>query len=194
MASRRPSSRDSHPTGDFSRRPCAPYGNGAPRPRNSRDVSSYSRSSYARGNDVPRQAAPSPYSRQSTQGEYARARAKKKRRNKVVGVVLAALAALTVGVGAAALAYVGVLNGKLTGDVGADLRGVLADAKAPTEPFYILLMGVDKSQERTESAEYEGDNFRSDSMILARVDPKGKAYAHLDRPRYVRGYRRLRQE
>lgn len=175
MASRRPSSYDSFPTGDPSQQPPSSYRNGAPRARSSRDVSSYSRSSYARGNDVPRQAAASSsYSRQSTQGEYARARAKKKRRNKVLGVALAALAALVIGAGAAALAYVGVLNGKLTGDVGADLKGVLADAKAPTEPFYILLMGVDKSQERAESAEYEGDNFRSDSMILARVDPKDK--------------------
>ena len=175
MASRRPSSYDSFPTGDPSQQPPSSYRNGAPHARSSRDVSSYSRSSYARGNDVPRQAAASSsYSRQSTQGEYARARAKKKRRNNVLGVALAALAALVSGAGAAALAYVGVLNGKLTGDVGADLKGVLADAKAPTEPFYILLMGVDKSQERAESAEYEGDNFRSDSMILARVDPKDK--------------------
>ncbi|MDO4443219.1 MAG: LCP family protein [Slackia sp.] len=92
----------------------------------------------------------------------------------MVGALIAVFAALVIGVGAAAFAYVGVLNGKLTGDIGADLKGVLADAKAPTEPFYVLLMGVDKSQARAESAEYEGDNFRSDSMILARVDPGGK--------------------
>ncbi|MDO5042623.1 MAG: LCP family protein [Slackia sp.] len=169
MASRRSSSYDSFPTGEPSRR----SHRAAVPPSQSRDASSYSRSSYGSGGNAPRHAASS-YSRSSSQGEYSRTRAKKSRTKKIVGTIVAVVLALTVGLGAAALVYVGMLNGKLTGDVGADLRGVLADVKAPTEPFYILLMGVDKSQQRSESAEYNGDNFRSDSMILARVDPKDK--------------------
>ena len=174
MASRRPSSFDAFPAGEPSARRHASHrrhveGQASAR----RDASAYSRSSYGRGTDVARQPAASSYSRRATQDDYLRTRAKKKRRKKIVVGIVAVLAALTIGVGAAAFAYIGVLNGKLTGNVGEDLKGVLADSTAPTDPFYILLMGVDKSQERADSGEF-GDNFRSDSMILARVDPQNK--------------------
>ena len=53
---------------------------------------------------------------------------------------MSVLAALVIGGGAAALAYVGVLNGKLTGDIGDDLASVLDSSKAASDPFYILLM------------------------------------------------------
>ena len=42
------------------------------------------------------------------------------------------------------------------------------------EPFYILLMGTDGSNDREASAEFAGDQFRSDSIILARIDPVDK--------------------
>ncbi|MDO4590572.1 MAG: LCP family protein [Slackia sp.] len=135
----------------------------------SRDVSSYSRSAYAHGNDVPDRAAP--YSRDAVGVDYARARKRKNRKKKALVAVLSVLVALLVGVGGALAAYVGVINGKLTGHVAQELKGVLAEPVKASDPFYVLLMGVDKSQERV--AEY-GDSFRSDSMILARVDPKQK--------------------
>ena len=174
MAPRRPSSYDPSSSNGSSRRASSPRRGEASSYPQGRDASSYSRNAYARGADASRGSAASSYSRGSARSDYSRTRAKKNRREKIVGAVLAAIAALVIGVGGAALAYVGVLNGKLTGDVGADLEGVLADVKAPSEPFYVLLMGVDKSQARSESAEYEGDNFRSDSMILTRVDPSEK--------------------
>ena len=174
MAPRRPSSYDPSSSNGSSRRASSPRRGEASSYPQGRAASSYSRNAYARGADASRGSAASSYSRGSARSDYSRTRAKKNRREKIVGAVLAAIAALVIGVGGAALAYVGMLNGKLTGDVGADLEGVLADVKAPSEPFYVLLMGVDKSQARSESAEYEGDNFRSDSMILTRVDPSEK--------------------
>lgn len=171
---RRPSSYDSFPASEPSRRPRTDRQGDADFSPSPRDVSSYSRSAYARGSHARRESATdSAYSRRSARDEYARTRAKKSRRKKVLIGVVSVLAALVIGGGAAALAYVGVLNGKLTGDIGDDLASVLDSSKAASDPFYILLMGVDRSQEREGSAEY-GDSFRSDSMILARVDPREK--------------------
>lgn len=44
------------------------------------------------------------------------------------------------------------------------------------DPFYMLLLGVDRSEERKGSSEYGSSdkNYRSDSMMVARVDPKNK--------------------
>ena len=171
---RRPSSYDSFPASESSRRPRTDRQGDADFSPSPRDVSSYSRSAYTRGSHARRESTTdSAYSRRSARDEYARTRAKKSHRKKVLIGVASVLAALVIGGGAAALAYVGILNGKLTGDIGDDLASVLDSSKAASDPFYILLMGVDRSQEREGSAEY-GDSFRSDSMILARVDPREK--------------------
>ncbi len=55
------------------------------------------------------------------------------------------------------------------------LRGTLTNVQAD-DPFYMLLLGVDKSEQRAESAEYGQDssNYRTDSIMLARIDPKQK--------------------
>lgn len=44
------------------------------------------------------------------------------------------------------------------------------------DPFYMLLLGVDRSEERKESDEYgaSDSNYRSDSMMVVRVAPKDK--------------------
>lgn len=171
---RRHSSYDSFPTGEPSRRSRDARQSDANFPQMPRDVSSYSRSAYVKGSRAQGEFTPnSAYSRRSTREDYARARAKKSRKKKILIGVVSVIAALVIGGGAAALAYVGILNGKLTGNIGDELAAVLDKSKAPSDPFYILLMGVDRSQEREGSAEY-GDSFRSDSMILARVDPQEK--------------------
>ena len=98
-------------------------------------------------------AAQNPYSRRVTQAEYTKKRKSKKRKKIVLAVCIALLVVVLGGVGAA-FAYINTIN---AGD-----------------PFYMLLMGTDGSEERSESAEYAGDQFRSDSMILARIDPQNK--------------------
>lgn len=171
MSTRRPSSYDSFPTSEPPRRSVRHRKVAAPEQR--RDAASYSRSAYGRGGDDTAQSAASSYSRQTSNADYARTRKKKSRKKKIIVGVLATIAAIVVACGAAAAVYIGVINGKLSDGISADLRAVLSDTKTTSEPFYVLLMGVDKSQERDSSGEF-GDSYRSDSMILARIDPTGK--------------------
>ena len=168
MAPRHRSSFDSFPSGESSRRSNTPRRNeDASRPQASA-ARSYSRAAY--GDTGARQRAAS-FSRDSTQAEYARIRAKKKRRKIIGGVVGALFAVLLVG-GGAALAYMGILNGKLSFGIDDETRGALVD-ESLSEPFYMLLMGTDKSEDRDASGEF-GDAYRSDSMMLARIDPQQK--------------------
>lgn len=168
MAPRHRSSFDSFPSGESSRRSNTPRRNeDASRPQASA-ARSYSRAAY--GDTGARQRAAS-FSRDSTQAEYARIRAKKKRRKIIGGVIGALFAVLLVG-GGAALAYMGILNGKLSFGIDDETRGALVD-KSLSEPFYMLLMGTDKSEDRDASGEF-GDAYRSDSMMLARIDPQQK--------------------
>ena len=168
MAPRHRSSFDSFPSGESSRRSNTPRRTeDASRPQVSA-ARSYSRAAY--GDTGARQRAAS-FSRDSTQAEYARIRAKKKRRKIIGGVIGALFAVLLVG-GGAALAYMGILNGKLSFGIDDETRGALVD-KSLSEPFYMLLMGTDKSEDRDASGEF-GDAYRSDSMMLARIDPQQK--------------------
>lgn len=52
---------------------------------------------------------------------------------------------------------------------------------SPTDPFYILLMGVDRSDDRVSDG--FGEAYRSDSMMLARIDPKQKKATIVSIPR-----------
>ena len=117
--------------------------------------------------------AQNPYSRRVTQAEYTKKRKSKKRKKIVLAVCIALLVVVLGGVGAA-FAYINTINANLNEGVDDDLRDALVDTKYAGDPFYMLLMGTDGSEERSESAEYAGDQFRSDSMILARIDPQSK--------------------
>ncbi len=168
MASRKRSSFDSFPTGEPSRRSNTPRRSADAGQQPQPAARSYSRAAYG---DTGNRAPSSSYSRQSTQAEYSRIRAKKRRR-KIVGGVLAALAAVLLIGGGAALAYMGVLNGKLNAGVDDETKLALTD-KSLSEPFYMLIMGTDKSAEREQNGETD-DTYRSDSMMLARIDPVQK--------------------
>lgn len=87
---------------------------------------------------------------------------------KRVGVLAAALVIAVAGV---AVAFVVSLNSRLGAGTG-ELRKSLSAAEAG-KPFYMLLMGVDKSADRAASSEYgESDSaYRTDSIMLARIDP-----------------------
>lgn len=113
------------------------------------------------------------YSRSSMQPAIERAR-KKRRGRKVRHIVLAAvITVLVVGAGTAFALYQ-YLNGNLHAGLDADLQGSLVQSDLTKEPFYMLLLGTDKSESRENSAQYAGDSFRSDSIILLRVDPVNK--------------------
>lgn len=91
-------------------------------------------------------------------------------RNVLIGVAAVVLVAVV-----AVAAYVHHINSQLNGDLDPSLSSVLTSTDAG-EPFYMLLLGIDKDEARTEGTEYGKDSsaYRSDSIMVARVDPQNK--------------------
>lgn len=114
---------------------------------------------------------------------------KKHRRGPIIALIVVLVLALLVGGAAfAGVVYMNSIGNKLHEDVSDELKASLSNETVqPGEPFYCLIMGVDKSEEREQSAEFAGDTFRSDSMILARIDPTQKTVAlvSIERDTYV---------
>lgn len=113
-------------------------------------------------------------SREKAAAEYADKRKARSKRNilKVAAVVfLCAILAL----GGTAFAYVVNLQTSLSSRLDADLSNSLKQV-SDGEPFYMLLLGIDKDQERAQSSNYGPSDsaYRTDSMMLARIDPKEK--------------------
>ncbi len=125
------------------------------------------------GSSLPVNEA-SRYSRHANSQEYVKSKKlkkKKSRRKRVALIALALVAVLGLGGACAAWAYVSSIEGNLHDGLDDDLLNSLTVSDSPSDPFYMLLIGVDKSQER--ESEY-GGSYRTDSMMLARVDPKNK--------------------
>ncbi|MBQ1840284.1 MAG: LytR family transcriptional regulator, partial [Atopobiaceae bacterium] len=104
---------------------------------------------------------------------------RKKRRRKRIVAVFAFLVLTMFALGSGAVyAYTHYLNEQLSTGIDDAFRNSLSDADVVAgDPFYALLLGVDSDENRisgTEAGLYEGDHFRSDTIILARVDPKQK--------------------
>ena len=76
-------------------------------------------------------------------------------------------------VGGGIAIYVNVISGNLHKGVTQDVRNALVKTEYSKEPFYMLLLGTDESQERATDETY-GGSFRSDSMMLARIDCPNK--------------------
>ena len=91
-------------------------------------------------------------------------------RNVLIGILLMVLAA-----GGAAAGYIHYINGQLSSGLDKNLDDVLVPTEAG-KPFYMLLLGIDKDEDRTESSDYGTDSgaYRSDSIMLARIDPQDK--------------------
>ena len=131
-----------------------------------------------------------PYSRVRGGARYTQVAAGRKRKRTVaLSVLVAIVAVVAIGVGIAAASAVGFYNSigdRLNEGVTAETKAVLADQQASAQslvsdwtdmsPFYMLLLGSDSSDSRRTGAEAElyGDDdtyFRTDTIILARVDP-----------------------
>ena len=86
-------------------------------------------------------------------------------------ILIGALAVLVIaGVGVGI--YLKNISDNLSNGVTEDVRNILVETEYTKEPFYMLLLGTDESTERNDQ-DY-GGSFRSDSMVLARVDCPNK--------------------
>lgn len=113
------------------------------------------------------------YSRRSSREAYANEAKKQKRRRIIRRVLLSVLALVVVGAGVAFALYSNVAANLREG-LDPNLNRVLVKTNLTKEPFYILLMGTDESSDRAASEEFAGDQFRSDSIMLTRIDPVNK--------------------
>lgn len=129
-----------------------------------------------------------PYSRRAGGGRgYVDAQHKRKKKTKrkriLIGVFAVIIALAFTGVGAA-WAYLSQLDSAMHEGLDDGVMNSLAVTDSPSDPFYMLLIGVDKSEAR--EAEGGWGNYRTDSMILTRVDPQQKTVSMISIPRDTR--------
>lgn len=153
------------------------YGTSTRRTAHRSDESRYVPATPAAAN---RRYAQSAHSREFVRMQHERK--KKSKRKRILFISLAVVCALALGGIGAAWAYINQVDNSLRDDLDADLLQSLAVTDSPSDPFYMLLIGVDKSEYRDSSGEY-GGSYRTDSMMLARIDPKEKAVTLISVPR-----------
>lgn len=107
----------------------------------------------------------------------------KRKKKRVVMASLAAVVALCLVGAGAAFAYVYSINKNLQNKVDGALLSALSPVDTPTDPFYVLLLGTDGSKERMAQDKMDEGGYRSDSMMLARIDPQNKKAAIISIPR-----------
>lgn len=103
------------------------------------------------------------YSRQRHQQRYASTRkqlAKKSRRKKILIVVSCIIAATAI--------VVGTVFGIISCNMNSGMSDIGLTPTSLDKPFYMILMGVDSSNERKADGGTD-DDYRSDSIILARI-------------------------
>lgn len=88
--------------------------------------------------------------------------------------ILIAAAAIALG------AYLYHINSNLNG--GENVSNVLVRSNITREPFYMVLMGTDQSLQRDADGSTD-DTYRTDSIMLARVDPVNKKITLVSLPR-----------
>ena len=103
----------------------------------------------------------------------ARNAAPQKKKASIGKRIALALLILLLLVGGGVAIYINVISGNLHKGVTQDVRDALVKTEYSKEPFYMLLLGTDESQERATDETY-GGSFRSDSMMLARIDCPNK--------------------
>ncbi len=108
--------------------------------------------------------------------EHVAPSSKKQQRRKRALIAMALIAILVAGGAGVALGYFQSISDNLHKDITVDLDGALTHTNVTQEPFYLLLVGTDKSQDRDLGDELDGI-YRSDSMILTHIDPIKKKAA-----------------
>ena len=115
-------------------------------------------------------------------------KAPKRHRRGIIAAIVAMILVLAVGgVAFGGYMYISSISDKMNEGVDEALEAALAtEETASDEPFYILIIGMDESEERASNEAY-ADTFRSDSIILARVDPQQQivTLVSIERDTYV---------
>lgn len=108
--------------------------------------------------------------------DYYSSQRKQRNKKKTLAIVIASIGCAVALVGVAVFAWAMGIQRALNEGVNDDLRSALSDSTSVDDPFYMLLLGVDRNKDRAASAEYgDADSaYRSDSIILARIDPPEK--------------------
>lgn len=94
---------------------------------------------------------------------------KKHRKHSPAKILLAVVGCLIVALVVAAVGFSFTISSRLNNGIDAATRAELTPA-AIGQPYYMLLIGTDRSAERVANKS-TGDTFRTDSLILARIDP-----------------------
>lgn len=125
-------------------------------------------------------------SRGSSRAHYAQARSQR-RTHRIVKAAFACVLALVVAAAGLGAAYLGNINSRLRKNIDSSLLGTLSK-KGAGKPFYMLLLGVDKDEARAKGSEYGSSEgaYRSDSIMLVRIDPQKKKATLVSIPRDLR--------
>ena len=113
---------------------------------------------------------------------YSAKEARKGERGKKIALgVLCSLLVVLMGCGAAFASFVSKVDQDLVSNKTAEeqeaIQGALADRANSTDPFYMLLLGSDEREGNTEMG------ARSDTAIVARIDPKNNQVTLISIPR-----------
>ena len=120
------------------------------------------------------------YSIADSRARYAAAGKRRRRKRRITAAVVAVMAVAAIAVGVVT-GFFGTINNALHSGLDSSLWSVLSKANAG-DPFYMLLLGTDESADRQDDEEL-GGVFRSDTIILTRVDPKEQTLTMISIPR-----------
>ena len=125
-------------------------------------------------------------SRGCSRAHYAQARSHRRTR-RIVKAALACVLALVVAAAGLGAAYLGNINSRLRKNIDSSLLGTLSKRQTG-KPFYMLLLGVDRDEARAKGSEYGSSEgaYRSDSIMLVRIDPQKKKATLVSIPRDLR--------
>ena len=105
---------------------------------------------------------------------YAEERRKRSKSStyRTIGIVVAAV---VVAVAVGAFVFLGNIQQRLSGSLSQQLHEELTTVEVG-QPFYMLLLGIDRGEGREQMADYGTDPsaYRTDTIILARVDPPAR--------------------
>jgi LCP family protein required for cell wall assembly len=147
--------------------------------RHSRSDTSTRPATKTRRQAGSRHNQPSPQSTRSSRAGKTASRRRGRtvtKRILIILVSLLAIAAIAFGI------YLYVLNGNLSSGLDPKLFGTLTEKNLTKEPSYMVLLGTDQSIDRETDSTTSG-TYRTDSIMLARIDPVEKKVTLVSIPR-----------